>query len=254
MSRIAHLSPDKSDLIFASHLEELLRRTVYEGPQFSFFLDDRQQEIAQCVFMPESVEWIFFGGFDEAQRCILGIDPSGKAPATERFPITPITIAASKGNTLSHRDVLGALMSLGYERRLIGDILTQGRLAVVFLCSHIAPAIVGECERIGKLRVTCELGCTCELPKPALIACEKVAGSLRLDSIVAAMVSVSRTQAQQLIEAKKVTHNARLADMPSRLVSPGDKISVRGIGKFLFENEKAKTKSGKYHISFFQYQ
>ena len=254
MSRIDHLSPDKSDIFFASHLEELLRRAAKEGPQFSFFLDERQQEIAQSVLIPQSAEWAFFGGYDEAQRCIIGISSSKKVPKTDKFPITPITITASKGNTLSHRDVLGALVSLGYERRLIGDILTQGRLAVVFLCSHIVPAIVGECDRIGNSRVTCEIGCTCELPKPAFIAHEKVAGSLRLDSVVAAMVSVSRGEAQRMIEAKKVTHNARLADQPSRIVSPGDKISVRGIGKFLFQNDKSKTKSGKYHISFSQYQ
>lgn len=254
MNRISHLKPDKNEIIFASHVRELLRRTAYERPQFTFFLDERQVQIALAALTGETAALRMFGGFPGAERCIVGLADDIRHLTNERFPLIPVSITASKGNTLSHRDVLGALMALNFERKLIGDILTKERQAVVFLSAHITQTVVGELTCVGKVRVDCEEGLTFELPKPTLDSFQKIAGSLRIDSIVAAMGSVSRSEAQRLIHGKKVFCNSRQADDPTLRIAEGDKISVRGMGKFLFWEAGSQTKSGKYHISFFQYR
>lgn len=254
MDRISYLKPDQSEIIFASHVRELLRRTAYKGPQFTFYLDERQVQVALAALTGKTAASRMYGGFPEAERCVLGLADDIRLLTNEKFPITPVSITASKNNTLSHRDVLGALMALNFERKLIGDILTKERQAVVFLSAHIAQTVVRELTCVGNFRVDCEEGLTFELPKPTLDPFHKIAGSLRIDSIVAAMVSVSRSKAQRMIQDKKVFCNARQAEDPTLRIAAGDKISVRGIGKFLFWETGSQTKSGKYHISFFQYR
>lgn len=241
-------------MVFASHVLDMLRRTAHEGPQFTFYLDERQVHIALAALTSEPAAYRLYGGFDEAERCVLGLAGDIRELTNESFPLTSVSISTSKGNTLSHRDVLGALMALNLDRKLIGDILTKEHHAVVFLSTHIAQSVIGELTCVGKYRVECTEGTDIQLPGPTLDPFHKVAGSLRLDSIVAAMVSVSRGEAQRLIQDKKVFCNACRADEPTLRIAPGDKISVRGMGKFLFGEAGSQTKSGKYHISFFQYR
>ena len=53
--------------------------------------------------------------------------------------------------TLSHRDYLGALMNLGIERYLIGDILVDEKCAYIFCMSHIMDLLK---EQLGQVRHT----------------------------------------------------------------------------------------------------
>ena len=63
--------------------------------------------------------------------------------------ITPL--ADRFGETLSHRDYLGALMSLGIERELLGDILIREKTAWLFCAGHIAPFLK---ELLSRIRHT----------------------------------------------------------------------------------------------------
>lgn len=57
---------------------------------------------------------------------------------------------------LSHRDYLGALMNLGIERHLIGDILIDGRYAYIFCMEHIIGVIKEQLDQVRHTRVFVE--------------------------------------------------------------------------------------------------
>ena len=67
-------------------------------------------------------EYVFSGGYDAAERKLLCIYSSEKPE--EPFPARCLNIEVlQKDKTLSHRDYLGALLSLGIKRECVGDIL-----------------------------------------------------------------------------------------------------------------------------------
>ena len=119
---LRQLNLSRDEEIFASHIDDLIsacdRRNV---PKFSGFLDLRQQKIAQYVASSVKADsFVFFGGFENAERKMFGVFPDYIIDKNSQFPIDCIEISHSR--PLSHRDFLGSLMSLGIKREIIGDI------------------------------------------------------------------------------------------------------------------------------------
>lgn len=86
---------------------------------------------------------------------------------TAEFPISMIKIAAAIdkfSDDLNHRDFLGALMNLGIEREMIGDILvtesgSTGKhcSAYVFCVDTVANYIIDNITQIKHTNVKCRL-------------------------------------------------------------------------------------------------
>ena len=72
--------------------------------------------------------------------------------------------------------------------------------------------------------------------------------ALRLDAVVAAAFPVSRTVAAELISQGKVLQNGLPQTQPSHTVSPGDRVTVRGRGKFLVGEDLGQTRRGRIHL------
>ncbi|WP_337811023.1 S4 domain-containing protein, partial [Enterocloster sp.] len=86
---------------------------------------------------------------------------------------------------------------------------------------------------------------------------EEVAGtvsSVRLDAIVALCGRVSRTKAAGLIAGEKVFINGQAVLSPSRQMEPGEILSIRGVGKFLFSRNGGQTKKGRISVTFLKYR
>ena len=119
-----HLTRD--EVVFASHIEDLIGACESKNiPVFSQFLDLRQQNIAKACVESFGLQKSFFGGYADAERKMLGIFPDyvQDGDIEKSFPITALRISHSR--KLSHRDFLGAFMSLGIKRELLGDILVS---------------------------------------------------------------------------------------------------------------------------------
>lgn len=76
-------------------------------------------------------------------------------PPEDIFPVGAVTFSFRKSDTLTHRDILGALMSLEIKRELLGDILTAEGYAVVFVHEN-AIELVSSVDKIGRVGVTAE--------------------------------------------------------------------------------------------------
>lgn len=208
--------------------------------------------------------WLFAGGFPEADRQALFFLPSYTGPedlAREisggEGPITCIRVkAAGTGFTKAptHRDYLGSLMNLGITREQIGDILCSESEAYVYAIKEIAPFICRELTRVRNVAVeasevppsACTLGAKTEPGRGS-------SASERIDCLVSLVFHLSRSQAQALVTREKVFADGRLITSASYCPSAGERISVRGYGKFRYLGAEGQTRKGRLLVSYERY-
>lgn len=150
---------------------------------------------------------------------------------------------------LSHRDFLGALMNLGIERQLMGDILVKDNRAYVFVISRMADFICHNLYRIKHTSVTASVCSEYDFDYTPSYREEKGSvASERIDAIISFAFNMSRNEAALFISSGKVFVNAREILSKSHILKYGDIVSVRGRGRFIFDEVTATTKKGRYFI------
>ena len=77
--------------------------------------------------------------------------------------------------------------------------------------------------------------------------------SLRLDSVLASMFSMSRGKAQEAIHMGLAAVNNRIVDKPDHFLSEGDKVSLRGKGKAVLKEVGGKSRKDRDCIVFERY-
>ena len=164
-----------------------------------------------------------------------------------------------ENNTLTHRDFLGAILGLGIDRKLIGDIYTISEKeiiikAFVFCQKKIEDFLISELKQVGRCKVSC-----CRASASDIISVRKIEDkygtvpSLRLDVIIGETFNLSRTKVKALIDGDKVSVNSAFTGSSHYKVMEGDIISVRGFGKFIFYNNSGITKKGRIQIHLGKY-
>ncbi len=223
---------------------------------FIGFLDERERGIAEkLVDAMGNSNYLFWGGWQEAERVMLGVFPDYQEPAANAFPLTAITVEFRRQDSLTHRDFLGAMLSHGIEREIIGDILVEEGRGVLFVREEMADYLLMQVEKIGRVGVTLRRGANEPFPGDCrLEEFSAVVASLRLDCVVAACTRLSREKANLLIQEGLVMLNHEAVYQPSRLVESGSKLSIRGKGRFLFDHVGKETKKGRLHIFMKKYR
>lgn len=171
---------------------------------------------------------------------------------TSILRVTPLNMKFA--DDLTHRDFLGALMNLGIERHLIGDILVKSNTAYIFVMEKMADYVCNNLFRIKHTSVSCEI---CEEYdfdyEPAYKEEKGSVASERIDGIIAFAFNMSRNEAVNYISAGKVFVNAKEILSKSHILKYGDIVSVRGKGRFIFDEVVATTKKGRYFIKIRKY-
>lgn len=227
---------------------------AYKTDNFKFlgFLSLEEAVFAKKFLENRNVKFSFFGGYDVAERVILCCLPSWSDTAD--FPITAITFSYRTADKLTHRDFLGALMSLGLTRDSIGDILVGEGIAVAFLSDEISEYVFTQIEKIGRVGVTLKKGFTEPLPdKGELAEFSVTIASNRLDCIVSAIINTSRNKATELILGGFVTVNSEITDKSTKSVFEGDALSIRGKGKFIVSSLCDVTRKNRIILKYKKY-
>lgn len=244
------------DALFVSRLEDLIVLSQNKNiVKFSHFLDERQVFISQRLISSRKLSCcMLWGGYPEAERCQLGVFPDYLEPASEQYPITPVTITYKSEYELSHRDFLGALMSLQLKREAIGDILVSPGRTIIFLLDTAQPVVLSELSQVGRVGVKICGGLEGELPDKSVF--EELTGTVaspRLDCVVSMLTGKSREKSAALIRAGLVLVNHQAVDEVSTLLQPSDRLTIRGYGKFIFGGETRRTKKDRLLISVQKY-
>ncbi len=222
-------------------------------PQFLGFLSEEEAAFAKQL-LGEYERFMFFGGYEGASRVFLGAFPHNIPRSERAFPISSVTVTYRTLDVLSHRDFLGAVLSLGIKRETVGDILIENGRAVIFLSDSIARLTCQELTTVGRVGVKVMEGFSFPLPRTTNRVLQSITvSSMRLDCVVAAICSVSRNTANELITEKRVSVNSLICEKPTKAVVSGDKITVRGTGKFTVSSLMGETRKGRIKIKIEKY-
>lgn len=217
---------------------------------YSDFLNLAEQDILSRMRL--DVPYVLEGGHPTAERKIAVFGSEAVCGYAAELPICCLSIAPVSrkfADDLTHRDFLGTLMGLGLRRGILGDIVVHDNSGYLFCIESIAGYII---EQLAKVRSTSVKVTRAEiLPVSAIELPEEsqvVVTSERLDSIIAAVYKLSRSEGQRLFEQGKVFTNGHMTERASTEPHCGDVISVRGFGRFVYESINNETRKGRLRV------
>ena len=244
---------DKEESFFRKRITEL-RDTCFQRniPTHSVFLNADEQAILRTMRLSAGgVRMVTAGGLDDAERRVVFFLPGylEEIPDDVLCYLKIAPTAPKFADALTHRDFLGALMSLGIRREMLGDICIDGSTAHLIALSSVADTI---CRELTSVKHT-SVSVTPEGPED-LVSVRHTeertvnAASLRIDSLISAVWGVSRSAAKTLLTEGKVAVNSAVVTDGSDTVSPGDILSLRGKGRFRLLPEQHETRKGRLSL------
>ncbi len=250
---------EKEEQLFRKRIQELaatcFRRDV---PTNTDFLTLSEQTIFQSISgtLPP-VKFVLTGGSLMSERKVVCFLPSYEEelldPPFECLCITPANRKFAE--ELSHRDYLGAIMNLGIERSMMGDILLKDGDAYVFVLKKMSQYLLDSLTTIRHTTVTVSVVTDAgEALQPEFDELQGTVSSIRLDSIVALCGRLSRGKAAALIEGEKVSVNGQISTQASRSLKEGEILSIRGLGKFRFSEVGGQSKKGRTVVKIQKYK
>lgn len=215
----------------------------------SGFLSPREQEMAQYLF--GNAEGLrFWGGFENAQRKMLIYLPDYLEEIPEDEPILCLKASFYTGDSLSHRDFLGALMGFGIDRACVGDICVEEGICHFFVSADIAPHLLRDFDKAGRTALHLSTVPLSQFSPPAekTELLSDTVPSLRLDCILSSGFRISRSLADTYIRSGKAAIDGLPCEKPDRAVSQGASISVRGLGKIRLAEIGNRSKKDRIFI------
>jgi RNA-binding protein YlmH len=249
--------------VLAGHIRDLASRTrgndylTYTG-----FLSLEEQSFVQTLLRGDAfagTERLLTGGYPEADRRVLLFLPTymdremAASSAGEAdggiLPFVCLRVEPLNARFTDHpghRDYLGALMHLGIRREMVGDILPGEDGAFLFVMKSVADTVQEELTQVRHTTVTVR-----QVPAShcrAGIRTQEIRGSIaseRIDALLAMTFRLSRAAAQQLIGKELVYAGGVLVTGASYTPREGERISVRGYGKFVYRGCEGSTRKGR---------
>ena len=240
------------------HLLDLCIRSERTGSwMYSGFLTPAEQEdFLRC---PESsrYDFTFDGGYEAAERKLLVAGSSGAVGYPPDPPVSAIAVMPASrrfAEDLSHRDYLGAILNLGIERSLIGDILVREKQAWFFCLDSAADFLVSSLTRVRNTTVSASI-VSGEVPElqPRYEPMRLNVASERLDAVLSAFTGLSRARTAPLFSGEKVFVNGRVVADKSMKLKEGDIVSVRGFGKAVYDGIEYETRKSRLWVSLRKY-
>lgn len=239
------------DKLLVSHVADMVsicERTC--SSRFSAFLTEGEAALAERFLRYEGFShFMMWGGFEGAQRVMLGVFGEYEEPMAEEFPLAAVKFRFRECDSLSHRDFLGSFMSLGITRNQIGDIICSEGRAYALLTRAAAEQAVF-IEKIGRVGVKCAYADSDEkiVRNDKFSEISGTVASLRLDCVVGTATRLSREKSCALIRSGSVSVNHGVTESVSDTLKEGDVLSVRGFGRYILSSVGDRTKKDRIHI------
>ena len=237
-----------------NRLRELAERAYHQNIYtYTGFLSLAEQSVLADMERELSfIPWRLFGGRENCERQMAEFGSEELFGYAGTFPIALLQVAPAMekfADALTHRDFLGAILHLGLERSVVGDILPAGKGAYLFCAESMADFLCQNLTRVKHTPVRCRRAE--EVPEALRPKTEErllTAASERADAVAAALWGKSRSQILELFRQKKVFLNGRETENPSVLLKPGDCLVVRGFGKAYYRGLEGETRKGRCRL------
>ena len=226
-------------------------RSRYEFSEFLSLAD--QNTLLSMKIDLFSSPYTLDGGFEGSERKIAAFGNEDICGYKIVPPICWISISPvlkKFADDLTHRDFLGSLMGLGIKREMLGDILVQENSAYLVCLDTISRVIISDLKQVKRTTVKCDiLDSMPDVINTLPDFSEVVVASTRLDAVVSAVYKVSRSESQEIIYAGRVFISGKLTESTSAVLESGNTVSVRSMGRFIYEGISRETKKNKLRIS-----
>lgn len=255
---IDKIAENQEDRLLLAKLWDKISGGIHKNvPAHSFFLSPREIQLGQYLFGDQPGIYAF-GGYDGAERKMYIYLPDY---LTEDFltgedsPIICLRASFFKDDTLTHRDVLGALIGCGITRQSVGDILIGDHFCDFFITAETAPFILETLQTAGRVNLKLSMVALTDVivPEQKFVEIQDTVASPRLDSIIASGFRISRSAATEYILAGKAALDGLNCDKPDKTIEEGTKISVRGLGKIKLSHIGHITKKGRISVIICRY-
>ena len=251
-ANIEKIAQTEEDKILLARLWDKISAGIRKNiPVSTCFLAPREQEIARYLF--GNLDGLYtFGGYEDATRKMLVYLPDylSEDALTEEAGLACLRAAYYEGDSLSHRDFLGALMGAGIGRETVGDICVATGSCDFFVTKEISPYLLQNLESAGRTKLKLReipLG-EAYIPQPEVQEIRDSLASLRLDSVISAGFRISRSAAAEYISAGKAALNGLPCEKPDKTVEEGAVLSVRSLGKIRLRAVGGQTKKGRISV------
>lgn len=246
ISRTAQDPEDK--LLLARVLDKAQQCSQRNIPAATEFLSPREQVLSTALLHAAGIRegYVVDGGYENAERKKLVFLPDWADSAEGELAFLRADFHG-QDSTLTHRDVLGALMGLGITRERVGDILISPHSADVVVSPSVAEFLLRDWDSAGRVRLTVTAIGREELlvPEVKVTQVQDTVSSLRLDAVVSSAFAMSRGKAADLIAAGRVSLDHMTCVKPDKPVGEGSTISARGFGKAVVRECSRVSKKGR---------
>ena len=237
--------------ILLAHMQDIAGKAVRAGSAASRFLTPAEAQSIERQFKHNrDVALTFDGGIDGAERvrAVFTNPDWGSFDKVDLFAALRIVWKAQE--TLTHRDILGALMALGVERATMGDIICEDSSATLICLPEMSGYIAGSLTKAGRIRVDTTVVSLDDLParREDLAIKTATVASLRLDVIMCAAFGLSRTKALEFLAAGRVNLNHVQCMQPAKEAHEGAVVSVRGLGRVKLLGVGGTSRKGRIFI------
>lgn len=254
--KLLNMAENDEDKILVSRIIDVASDTEEKNIiRNTQFLNGHEINLAKKVADNFNICYSFYGGYDEAERCIMLCHPDFWYPDNEDIPIKVIKAQTKNKSHLSHRDYLGAVLNLGIRREKIGDIVVCEDCGYIFCMEDITDYIILQIEKIGNCGVeltVSDFGNITIPPKKFKEITDSVS-SIRLDTLVSSATGLSRSEAASLIQKGGVSVNWEVKDKNDFKPLEGDMLSIHGYGRILFYKIGGSSKKGRTFITLRRY-
>lgn len=248
-----------TDKALSARLEELALRCAKSGRStYTRFLDPAEVHQAEYAAGKARVKLQAWGGYDEAERtvCRFFLEEDVWTDDETEWPFRCLEARwDERYASLSHRDVLGALMGLGVIRETLGDIVVRSGRIFVFVLDEMADYIAANLEKAGRASLQLKiLQQTPDIPPPEGRLFRDTVASLRLDAVLASAYRLSRAEASSLVREGRVRVNFTEETRPDAPLGADALLSVRGMGRVRLKTVEGPTKKGRIAVTLFRYE
>ena len=261
-----------ADELLIARLEDLIQQAADNYMMTAGdFLDMHQRKVAgdYCKGRKLPVRYMFYGGYEDAERCMPVFLPDYIEMTDDGVPgeiaelVRVIRVSVPKGGrALTHRDYLGSLLALGLDREVTGDILVRqpdektGGGADIIVETGVAEFIEMNYDKAGRTNLTVQVLPIAELDMGTQNIVQKhdTVASLRLDNIISSAFALSRAKAAEAIRRGIVSVNSVEALKVDQEVSEGDRIVLRGKGKAVLTEAGGRSRKDRIIVTFNLYR
>lgn len=244
---LSFLFNDEEKLKYTRIVEKAQNALKNHSAEAVCFVDPFWQEMAASIANRfDDLKAYFFGGINDAESKFLVFVPWYIEPISEEY--ISIVSFDNPYNDVKHSDVLGKILSLGVERKVVGDIIISNKVYIV-VSKSIENYILSEFRNIRRHEIVpYTVNSADEVPEHNYTEKIVVVPSMRLDAVVSKIYNISRNEAQDMISKGLLKLDYRPFDKYSYEIKDRSMISLRGFGRARVLEIIGSTQKGNLRI------